>query len=193
MDHGDFDGLTPRNKGVGDARKGTPAQNSLRQFRCQYQKYKKESEQDSSPKLSIHQKVREENIQLLEDFGLVLDVPVKKSYGGWDDHLERLRLYKEREGHVKVPQLYKDDDGCSLGFWVSNQRKDYEKWCCRQTTPMNPDRIMRLEELGFTWKLRYGRPKRHEERFRNKAIGVGYNASGEENDKNKSDSNSTGE
>eukprot|EP00957_Ditylum_brightwellii_P172217 13110480-Ditylum_brightwellii.AAC.1 len=77
MDHGDFNRPTQRNKGVGDARKGTLAQNSLRQFCCHYQKDKKESKQESSPKLLIHQKAREESIQLLEDFGLVLDVPVK--------------------------------------------------------------------------------------------------------------------
>eukprot|EP00957_Ditylum_brightwellii_P083553 6351216-Ditylum_brightwellii.AAC.1 len=57
---------------------------------------------------------------------------------------------------------------------------------------MNSDRIIRLEELGFTWKLRYGRPKKHEERFRNKSLGIGYDDKPDEKDGSKCD-NSTEE
>jgi hypothetical protein len=88
--------------------------------------------------------------------------------------------------------LYKDKDGFTLGNWVSSQRKEYEHWSCGEKTPMNPDRIEKLNTLGFVWKLRYGRPKRSDPKFRNKHLGVGYgtpndtdkSASAENSDKN---------
>jgi hypothetical protein len=113
--------------------------------------------------------VKEENLKVLEEFGFLWESPRKSAYE-WDDVLEILKAYKEREGHCNVPQLHKDEDGYGLGNWVSIQRKDYENWMCRRKTPMNPDRIQKLEELGFVWKLRYGRPKRNDPKFRNKRV-----------------------
>jgi hypothetical protein len=147
--------------------------------------------------------VKEENLTVLEEFGFLWESPRKRTYE-WDDMLEILKAYKEREGHCKVPQLYKDKDGYALGNWVSNQRKEYEFWKCGRKTPMNPDRIQKLEELGFVWKLRHGRPKKNDPKFRNKrlgilGLGVGYDKSnGADNDgtlasNTGGDNNKTGE
>jgi hypothetical protein len=110
----------------------------------------------------------------------------------WDDLLEKLKVFKEEYGHVKVPQLYKDKHGFTLGNWVSSQQKEYEHFSCGKKTPMNPDCIEKLEVLDFVWKLRYGHPKRSDPKFCNKQLGVGYgapnntdkSASSENSDKN---------
>ena len=37
----------------------------------------------------------------------------------WEDSYGRLARFAEREGHSRVPALYRDDDGFQLGAWVA--------------------------------------------------------------------------
>jgi len=67
----------------------------------------------------------------------------------WEQHFEELRLFKEREGHCRVPQNYKTVDGYTLGLWVSVQRTDKVK--------MAQHRIDQLREIGFAWTAREGK------------------------------------
>ena len=60
----------------------------------------------------------------------------------WDEWFGRLKHYKEREGHCRVHQHYKDN-GFGLGQWVSDQRQNKDT--------LAPDRRRRLDELGFIW------------------------------------------
>src|SRR5262249_14553602 len=64
----------------------------------------------------------------------------------WDVWYGRLKLYKDREGHCRVPQQYKSPDGYRLGGWVSEQRHN------RDTR--SPERKVRLDALGFVWDER---------------------------------------
>ena len=61
----------------------------------------------------------------------------------WEEAFEKIRLYKEENGHCDVPAGYKDDP--TLGRWVSNQRKTKKKG------DLTTERIKRLEELDFCW------------------------------------------
>ena len=61
----------------------------------------------------------------------------------WDDNFGKLRAFKKEHGHCNVPQAHPE-----LGTWVSIQRQFYKK--CR----MAPERVAKLEELGFRWLLR---------------------------------------
>ncbi|MBM3596175.1 MAG: hypothetical protein FJX31_10475, partial [Alphaproteobacteria bacterium] len=62
--------------------------------------------------------------------------------GSWDEWYGRLVKFKAREGHCSVPQRHAED-GYRLGQWVSAQRKTKDQ--------MSPERVRRLEELGFLW------------------------------------------
>jgi hypothetical protein len=66
--------------------------------------------------------------------------------GQWEKSFYRLQAFLERNGHCRVPQGYRTDDGFRLGSWVSNQRTN--------KTTMKPDRRQRLEALpGWVWKV----------------------------------------
>jgi hypothetical protein len=60
----------------------------------------------------------------------------------WDEMYGRLKAYKEREGHCRVPATH-TENGFRLGGWVKWQR-----W--RKDT-LSEERRKRLEELGFVW------------------------------------------
>jgi hypothetical protein len=65
----------------------------------------------------------------------------------WEEGFRSLELFRQREGHCRVPVTYRDPTtGYRLGTWGSNQRM-------AQAT-MPPDRRARLDALGFVWKVR---------------------------------------
>lgn len=70
------------------------------------------------------------------------------SDGIWQQNLDRLHAFVEREGHARVPYTYVTDDGRGLGLWVSQQRK-----LCRRGG-LSLSRRWALEQLpGWAWDL----------------------------------------
>jgi superfamily II DNA or RNA helicase len=61
----------------------------------------------------------------------------------WDEWYGRLKVYKDREGHCRVPATHKEN-GFNLGSWAQYQRRAKEN--------LSPERIQRLDELGFVWE-----------------------------------------
>ena len=86
---------------------------------------------------------------------LILNYPLIKPRNGLSCNdkqrfipiLSQTLLYKERTGKPNAPISYKTPEGYQLGKWQSHQRENYKKG------KLSPDRIKRLEEIGFTWEL----------------------------------------
>lgn len=117
----------------------------------------------------------EEDRVLLEGLGYKFPVEQRFVTHTFAEMLEKLKIYKEVNGNTKVPQLYKTEDGAALGAWVASNRKQYELMKCGQKGhSLTPERIEQLESLGFIWKLRFGRPKKNDAKFRNRRLGIGY-------------------
>ena len=62
----------------------------------------------------------------------------------WEQKFTALQKFYNREGHCRVAQIHKEDE-LALGAWVSNQRTRRDR--------LTPDRLKRLNALGFVWKL----------------------------------------
>ena len=62
----------------------------------------------------------------------------------WEEGFYYLEKYSEKEGHCRVVQGYKTDDGFGLGIWVNKQRG--------KKHTIEPNRRQRLEALpGWSW------------------------------------------
>jgi Helicase associated domain len=60
----------------------------------------------------------------------------------WAEGFRYLTIYKEREGHCRVPYDHVED-GFNLGLWVANRRATPES--------MPSNRRQQLDDLGFLW------------------------------------------
>jgi len=74
----------------------------------------------------------------------------------WETMFSHLLNYKVSHGNCLVPHCYNESP--ALGAWVSTQRRQYKVWKegrawtgKANSTPMDPSRGARLEEIGFVW------------------------------------------
>ena len=74
----------------------------------------------------------------------------------WQSRYYQLFLFKEKQGHCRVPSKYKENP--SLGNWVAVQRKKEHS--------LQRYQKKRLDEIGFAWKADIARMK--EEKWLNK-------------------------
>jgi hypothetical protein len=90
------------------------------------------------------------------------------SMAQWHVMFDRLKKFKEQNGHCLVPNRYREDR--SLGSWVSTQRRNFKQMATigkgKLNSPHNCDRIKKLNELGFVWALSDPRYASWEIRFR---------------------------
>jgi hypothetical protein len=68
---------------------------------------------------------------------------VDYSGASWSERFTQLAAYKEEFGHCLVPARWNESP--ALGRWVVHQRR------VRKAGKLSPDRIARLEALGFDW------------------------------------------
>jgi superfamily II DNA or RNA helicase len=84
-------------------------------------------------------RLSDERIRKLDLAGFIWDPLDEK----WETWFSALSKYRKREGHCRVP-LEHVESGMNLGTWVYNNRK--------KKSQTSPDRIKRLNSLGFIWK-----------------------------------------
>jgi predicted helicase len=82
-----------------------------------------------------------ERLERLNALGFVWDVLAER----WEEGFSKLQQFKEREGHCRVPKGHKEGD-FNLGTWVGTQRANKDT--------LTPERLERLNALGFVWKGR---------------------------------------
>lgn len=70
----------------------------------------------------------------------------------WEERLQELREYCRVQGHCLVPSQY--DENQKLATWVKCQRRQYKLFLAGERSNMTMERVMMLENMGFTWELR---------------------------------------
>ena len=83
-------------------------------------------------------RMSQERIQRLDELGFVWD----PREADWEEGFSYLKVFKQREGHCRVPYEYKEN-GYRLGQWVTGQRVNKDT--------LSSERRKRLDDLGFVW------------------------------------------
>jgi superfamily II DNA or RNA helicase len=83
--------------------------------------------------------------QRLNDTGFIWD-PLAEQ---WEEGFSALLQFNELESHCKVVISF-ELDGFKLGNWVSAQRRNKDR--------LSTERKQRLDDLGFVWDLKEGKP-----------------------------------
>eukprot|EP00986_Skeletonema_menzelii_P015422 scaffold11724_cov148-Skeletonema_menzelii.AAC.7 len=90
-------------------------------------------------------------------------------FRGWNAKLQKLKEYKDKYGHTRVPARKKRDPNdpnhdpelLSLAKWVEHQRGMYWKRARGEKNALSDERIAALEDIGMEWRLVHtvGRPR----------------------------------
>ena len=102
------------------------------------------------PKMKKKMLLDEKRIKKLKQIGFMFE----KSKEKWNYRYEELKKYKKKYGDCMIPENYKKNP--SLATWVTNQRKQYkylesEEEIIRQKCTLTPERISKLNDIGFCW------------------------------------------
>ena len=92
-----------------------------------------------------HSTLTETRLQALQKIGFVWE----SHSSSWHKNYCALQDFKTTCGHVNVPNANK-----SLSAWCKHQRREWRKFVKGQRSRINPDRIAKLEALGFKWDPR---------------------------------------
>jgi len=149
----------------------------VRQQRMRYhkylQRYTEHQREKDNENYSLPMKQKAIMEQLEDDIGFLNRVDfiwcAAEPPRSWDECFEDLKLFEKEHGHTRVPQLYPLNQ--RMANWVNSQRKTYELLKSGKMSPMTAERIEKLEQIGFVWKQRFGRPKKGDECYRNKKHG----------------------
>ncbi|KAL3773517.1 hypothetical protein ACHAWO_000513 [Cyclotella atomus] len=72
----------------------------------------------------------------------------------WAVQYEKLKEFKLKHGHMRIPRNGEDKEVKALSKWVDRQRDLYSKRQRGEKDALDDERISRLESIGFVWALR---------------------------------------
>lgn len=90
-------------------------------------------------------------IQDLERVGFVWSVR-EGGHSSWDERLAELVAYQREQGHTLVPKKYPQNP--PLGYWVNEQRFQYQRYINGKSSTMNKKRQESLNSINFKWSVR---------------------------------------
>lgn len=92
-------------------------------------------------------KLTASQIQKLNDIGLKFTA--KRRYASWEQRMEELKMFKEINGHARVPVNHPE-----LGSWVHAQRAEYKKYINKTPkTKMTTEKLEQMLEVGFIFEV----------------------------------------
>jgi len=87
--------------------------------------------------------------ELLDEIGFQFRIRNRPEWGSkYDELLE----YKEKHNDTRVPQHFKENK--ALGKWVAKQREQYKLHKKGKHSFLTPDRLEKLNTIGFVWSVR---------------------------------------
>jgi len=81
---------------------------------------------------------------------------------GWEHRFQELLEYRRMHGDCNVPQAWQENR--QLGRWVMKQRCQYTLRQKGDKNQLSDDRVVRLEEIGFSWTAPSFRKKKEGDR-----------------------------
>lgn len=90
-------------------------------------------------------------VQELERIGFVFAVR-EGGHTSWDERLAELVAYQREHGDTLVPKKYPPNQ--SLGYWVNEQRSQYQRAMNGKSSTMNKKRQEKLNAINFKWSVR---------------------------------------
>ena len=105
-----------------------------------------------------------EQIKRLDDIGMVWELNITRK---WDNAYTFAKKYFEANGDLLVPSSYKTDTGFSLGQWVQNQRKAFNKNIIDETRKRLLNQIGMVWNPPDSWLVRYNLVKKYYEEHGN--------------------------
>lgn len=94
-----------------------------------------------------HNTLTPERESLLENLGFVWDT--HKAI--WEERYATLSMYRDSYGDANVPTKFGDR---KLAIWVKCQRRQYQLHLKGHRSSITPERIGKLEQIGFDWTPR---------------------------------------
>lgn len=90
----------------------------------------------------------DERVRLLNKIGFIWN----SHDAVWEERLQDLLAYKRVHGHCIVPSNFESNP--QLAVWTKRQRRQYKKYQDGSSSSMTPERIAKLETIGFVWDCR---------------------------------------
>lgn len=90
----------------------------------------------------------DERVRLLNKIGFIWN----SHDAVWEERLQDLIGYKRVHGHCIVPSNFESNP--QLAVWTKRQRRQYKKYQDWTSSSMTPERIAKLENIGFVWDCR---------------------------------------